>query len=277
MINAQKIGIGTVQFGLDYGISNKEGKTNKSEVEQILKTAELKGIQYIDTASAYGSAEEVIGQYDLKQFKIVSKFMPPLKGEKISKQFNQSLFKLNQTSLYGYLAHRPLDLLDNPELWVQLKKLKSRGLVEKIGYSLNEPKELTLLLEKKYIPDLIQVPYNYFDRRFENLMIDLKSKGCEVHTRSTFLQGLFFMNPDELSPFFDEVKPYIQSLKKNNTLAKSLLKFTLDKKFIDKVIIGVENTEQLIENLDKSKEIQDLEAVNYMISKKILMPMYWPK
>jgi predicted aldo/keto reductase-like oxidoreductase len=73
------------------------------------------------------------------------------------------------------------------------------------------------------------------------------------------------------------VKPYIHSLKKNNTLAKSLLKFTLNKKFIDKVIIGVENTEQLIENLDKSKEIQDLEAVNYIISKKILMPMYWPK
>ena len=85
------------------------------------------------------------------------------------------------------------------------------------------------------------------------------------------------MDPDELTPFFDEVKPYIQSLKKNNTLAKSLLKFTLNKKFIDKVIIGVENTEQLIENLDKSKEIQDLEAVNYMISNNILMPMYWPK
>jgi predicted aldo/keto reductase-like oxidoreductase len=73
------------------------------------------------------------------------------------------------------------------------------------------------------------------------------------------------------------VKPYIQSLKKNNTLAKSLLKFTLNKKFIDKVIIGVENTEQLIENLDNTNEIEELEKLDISFSRRILMPMYWPK
>jgi aryl-alcohol dehydrogenase-like predicted oxidoreductase len=277
MINAQKIGIGTVQFGLDYGISNKEGKTNKSEVEQILKTAELKGIQYIDTASAYGSAEEVIGQYDLKQFKIVSKFMPPLKGKKISKQFNQSLFKLNQTSLYGYLAHRPLDLLDNPELWVQLKKLKSRGLVEKIGYSLNEPFEIHQLLEKGFDPDLIQVPYNYFDRRFEDIMIDLKKKGCEIHTRSTFLQGLFFMNPKELSVFFEEIKVVLNTIQNIKPLNGALLEFVLDKTFIDKVIIGVENVEQLKQNINNINDAPQLPDLKNIITENILIPSRWPK
>ena len=271
-----KIGLGSVQFGIPYGVSNNKGQTSNEEVTKILSYANTSEIAIVDTASAYGNAEEVLGKNDLNHFKIVSKFMSP-SSESIHEQFKQSLKKLNQNSMYGYLVHRPADLLKFPEQWSQLKELKTEGLVEKIGYSLNEPEEIYQLLGKGYHPDLIQVPYNYFDRRFEEIIIELKDKGCEIHTRSTFLQGLFFMDSDELSPFFDEVKPYIQSLKKNNTLAKSLLKFTLNKKFIDKVIIGVENTEQLIENLDKSKEIQDLEAVNYIISKKILMPMYWPK
>jgi aryl-alcohol dehydrogenase-like predicted oxidoreductase len=274
--NTHKIGIGTVQFGLNYGISNKKGKTNKIEIEQILNTAKSKGIKYIDTASAYGNAEEMLGQFDLSQFKVVSKFMPP-QGQKISNQINQSLEKLNQNPIYGYLAHRPLDILENPEQWSQLQELKANGVVKKIGYSLNEPEEIYQLLGKGYYPDLIQVPYNYFDRRFEEIIIELKHKGCEIHTRSTFLQGLFFMKPGELSSFFDEVKPHLRSLQKINLLSKSLLNFTLNKGFIDKVIIGVENNKQLIENLDNTTEIKELEKLDFRFSKKILMPMYWPK
>lgn len=272
-----KIAIGTVQFGLDYGISNNTGRTSDIEIDQILKTASLYGIKYIDTASGYGNAEEVLGTKDLSDFKIISKFMPEENGKTLLNQFEVSKLKLKIKKLYGYLAHRPMDLLNNREQWQLLNNLKSSNLVQKIGFSLNKPEELLALLEENLIPDLIQVPYNFFDRRFERIMIQLKSTGCEIHTRSTFLQGLFFTDVNELPSFFDEVKPIIKDLQKKDFLPKLLLNFALNKEFIDNVVIGVENNTQLVENVESSSVSEELESFDKNLSEKILMPMYWPK
>ena len=213
----EKVGLGTVQFGLPYGISNKAGQTDSIEVTKILKTAKTYKIQVLDSASAYGNSEDVLGQNDLSSFKMVSKFMPD-SMEDISNQLETSLEKLGIQKLHGYLAHRPLNILENPAQWDKLLEFKSKSKVDKIGFSLNEPMELEQLIDKGYIPDLIQVPYNYFDRRFEPYIKDLKKEGCEIHTRSAFLQGLFFMNPNRLDDFFEEVKLPISQLQKKEFL-----------------------------------------------------------
>ena len=273
-----KIGIGTVQFGLDYGISNKSGRTNSEEVTKILQYASENNIDTLDTASAYGEAEKVLGEKNLEGFKIISKFMPPDEKGSIKVQLHQSLEKLKQKSIYGYLAHRPMDVLENPKQWEDLIQIREEQLVDKVGFSLNKPEELKELLDKNFIPDLIQVPYNYFDNRFREQMIDLHSKGCEIHTRSAFLQGLFFMDSDSLSSHFDEVKPEIknlQSLAKN--LSGSLLKFVCDCSYIDKVIIGVENLSQLKDNLDRLNLSEKLPIFSKNISENILMPSLWQK
>lgn len=272
-----KIGLGSVQFGIPYGVSNVDGQTTKEEVQTILELAIKNDVKLIDTASAYGEAEEVLGCFDLSQFNVVSKFMPSSEKGTLEKQFELSLQRLNLKSLYGYLAHRPLDVIENPSQWETLQKLKQEDKLKKIGFSLNTPNELENLISEGFIPDLVQVPYNYFDRRFENSMIELKKNGCEIHTRSTFLQGLFFMNTKELSSFFNEVKPYLNKLQKNDLLAKSLLKFSLNKSFIDKVIIGVENSIQFLDNLNMTSEVENLQDFDYNFSNKILMPMFWPK
>jgi len=273
-----KIGLGTVQFGLDYGISNKEGKTSSEEVKKILEFALKQGIDTIDTASAYGNAEQVIGENKLSEFRIISKFLPPENGETVTAQFYKSLERLKQKSLYGYLAHRPSDVLKNLYQWEDLKKIKEKGLVKKIGFSFNEPSEITLLAEAGCFPDLIQIPYNYFDQRFEKQIISLKEQGCEIHTRSTFLQGLFFMNPDTMSSFFDEVKPILKNLQlSNKNLAGSLLKFVAEQPFIDKVIIGVENCNQLKVNLETLENSSRLDKLKVILSNNIILPYEWPK
>ena len=197
-----KIGVGSVQFGIPYGVSNSHGQTTSAEVNKILNYANRSGIKIIDTASAYGNAEEVLGFNDLNNFKIISKFMPKEENNSIRFQLKTSLEKLNVDSLYGYLAHRPLSLLDNRKQWEELLVLKQENKVRKIGFSLNEPKELDLLLNRGMMPDLIQVPYNYFDNRFKDILIDLKAKGCEIHTRSAFLQGLFFFDINSFNIVF---------------------------------------------------------------------------
>ena len=273
-----KIGIGTVQFGIDYGISNQNGKTPKNEVIDIFKAAYGLKINLIDTAIAYGDAEIVIGNCDTDSFNIVSKFMDSEKYGSVSSQLNESLKNLKASRLHGYLAHRPMSLIENPKDWEELIKLKKEGKIEKIGFSLNTTNELQLLIDKGLKPDLIQVPYNYFDKRFEKLMIKLKKEGCEVHSRSTFLQGLFFMKPAKLSSFFNDIKPIIEKLQNDNKyLAGALLKYVLKKDFIDKVIVGVENSQQLIQNISDLKNAEKLEEFNLAIKNEIVTPFLWEK
>lgn len=274
-----KIGLGSVQFGIPYGVSNNGGQTSPVEVKKILNYSKKSGITVIDTASAYGNAEEVLGENDLNNFKVISKFIPSEESNSIGLQLYKSLSNLKIDSLYGYLAHRPLDLIKNQNQWEELLVLKQEKKINKIGFSLNEPRELELLFQKGMIPDLIQVPYNYFDNRFKDILLDLKANGCEIHTRSAFLQGLFFTEVKKLPSFFDEVKTEISELQVNfdNTLSGALLKYVLSLNFVDVVIMGVENEKQLKNNLITINCAPLLETKNFNFSESVISPINWPK
>ncbi|MCC8358756.1 aldo/keto reductase [Salinimicrobium sediminilitoris] len=273
-----KIGLGTVQFGLPYGISNTKGQTSPQEVKNILELAKREGIDLLDSASAYGNAEEILGKNDLQSFRVVSKFLPAAAGKKIEEQLDQTLNNLGKNSLYAYLAHKPLHLLGSPGEWERLQEFQQKEKIQKIGYSLNEPEELERLLDAGLMPDLVQVPYNYFDRRFEDQIVELRKNGCEIHTRSAFLQGLFFKDPEELPEYFQDVKLTIQELQEQKeSLAGKLLKFVLERSFIDRVIVGVENSNQLQHNLQSVSAEGKLPELSKVISENILIPSRWPK
>jgi aryl-alcohol dehydrogenase-like predicted oxidoreductase len=275
---ANKLGLGTVQFGLPYGINNTNGQTSAEEVNRILQSAAHHGINVLDTASAYGNAEEVLGKNDLTKFTVVSKYITPSAGKSIEEQLQHSLIDLQVKKLYGYLAHRPTEILHDKAQWKTLKDLQQKGLVEKIGFSLNTTEELAALLSKDFIPELVQVPYNYFDNRFENLVKELKDRNCEIHTRSAFLQGIFFKDIHTLSSFFDVVKPLIKRVQEQtHNISGALLHFVVTRPFIDKVIIGVENVEQLLINIRDMKLGIELEKNMVNIPEQILMPSNWPK
>ena len=81
------------------------------------------------------------------------------------------------------------------DLWNILLKLKDKNLVKKIGYSIYSPTELDELWSF-YKPDLIQAPYNIFDRRLDTSgwLQKIHENDVELHVRSVFLQGLILMN-----------------------------------------------------------------------------------
>lgn len=280
---SERLALGSVQFGMAYGISNKVGKTKEQEVKKILSSAWTKGIQTIDTASVYGRSEEVIGKYSQYPYKIVTKFSAEVNTEnKIKESLESSLKKLNVKEIYGFMAHHAETLLQNPNLWEVLLTLKKKKVVKKIGYSLYSPIELEKLLDKKMIPDIIQVPFNLFDQRFKPFFEELKKNGTEIHARSAFLQGLFFTEPINLPSFFDTVKPLlnkIQFLYANpDELAAFLLRTVLKEKNIDKVVFGVNNINQLNKNLQYLfiQENHPFSLEEYNIPEKILMPQCWP-
>jgi aryl-alcohol dehydrogenase-like predicted oxidoreductase len=273
-----KLGLGTVQFGTSYGISNKEGKTSIEEVHKIVDFARINSIRYIDTAYAYGDAEKVLGSINIDSFNIISKYKSEREGDLVS-QFKKSLNRLNISCIYGYLAHRPLSLIENNNLnWNRLVELKKKGRIKNIGASFNEVEEVEKLLNAGVDLDIIQIPYNYLDRRFEDIIKELKGNGCEIHARSAFLQGLFFCEPNALGEFFDEVKPILKTIQKEKDMAVKLLKFVLEKEFIDVVNIGVNNVAQLRSNIRKLNEIKGpLPELDKPVSESILLPSGWPK
>lgn len=277
----QKLALGTVQFGLNYGISNIYGKTNKNEVGRILEFAWANGIKTIDTAGDYGNSEEVLGKQMNHPFEIITKLSIHKKDiAEIKISLDESLKKLNVENLYALLVHDAENLITNKEIWGALLAFKAKGVIKKIGYSLYYPYQLEQLIDLNMVPDIIQIPYNIIDNRFKSWLIELKKINCEIHSRSVFLQGLFFRKPEDLPNHFNEIKPLLKKLHEQfidiEKLAAWLLLEVIKERNIDKVVFGVNNLEQLQNNLFNIAHPPafKLES-NYFMPDKILIPNLW--
>ncbi len=273
-----KIVLGTVQFGLQYGV-NSAGRPSQEAVKGILEGAAKGGITTLDTSSAYDNSEEVLGESIATpdQFKIVSKYP---KGEMpVSEMFNSSLKRLKVDQLYGYLLHHFEVYKNNPAVWDEFVALKESGMVQKIGFSLYSPEELEFILKNGSPFDLIQVPFNIFDKKFLSYMKDLHEKGVEIHVRSTFLQGLFFKDRNALPEKLLPMKKYLLQLddfskKSGLSISEIALNYNLQNPYIDGVLIGVDNVEQLKTNLSSVKETPiDIEIE--VKEQELLNPVNW--
>ena len=273
-----KLVLGTVQFGLQYGV-NSAGRPSEDAVKNILAEAAKGGITTLDTSSAYGNSEEILGESITPDegFKIVSKYP---KGETpVAEMFNSSLKRLKVNQLYGYLLHHFEVYKNNPKVWDEFVALKESGKVQKIGLSLYSPEELDFILDKKSPFDLIQVPFNIFDKKFLPYMKELHEQGVEIHVRSTFLQGLFFKDRDALSEKLKPIKEYLLQLddfsnQSGLSISEIALNYNLQNPYIDGVLIGVDNVEQLKMNLASVKNTpMDIEID--VKERELLNPVNW--
>ena len=250
-----KISLGTVQFGTKYGINNKNGIPSNQELLNIFTLAQNNHIKFLDTALAYGDAEKRVGQFFRKGFNVTSKFPYCNSQNELKDSLASTPRNLDFKNIYGYLAHNAYNLISVPELWDTLQEFKEKNIISKIGYSIYSVEELNTLLEKKFIPDIVQVPFSILDRRFESKIKMLKNIGVEVHIRSIFLQGIFFINFNDLPNKLQAFKPAIIELKKIcNDFAISIeslaLNYCIQNKNVDQVLVGVETEEQLKKNLN---------------------------
>lgn len=273
-----KLVLGTVQFGLQYGV-NSAGRPSQEAVKSILNEAAKGGITTLDTSSAYGNSEEVLGDSIATpgQFKIVSKY--PKGVISVGEMFNSSMKRLKVDHLYGYLLHHFEVYKNNPKVWDEFIALKESGKVQKIGFSLYTPEELEYILKNGSPFDLIQVPFNIFDKKFLPLMKELHEKGVEIHVRSTFLQGLFFKDRNALPEKLQPMKKYLLQLdefskKSGLSISEIALNYNLQNPYIDGVLIGVDNVEQLQMNLNSVKDTPiDIEIE--VKEQELLNPVNW--
>jgi len=256
-----KLALGTVQFGLDYGINNSAGKPSQEKAFAILDRAYQLGIDELDTADAYGNSTEVLTAYLAKnkkhKFKIMSKFVG---DNKITYQeaFENSCKRLGLSFLDGYYFHRFQDFKSFSD-FDYVHKLKSTGRLNRLAVSLYSIEELEIAVNSKEV-DLIQLPFNIFDRSEKkiDLLKMAKAKNKLVYVRSAFLQGLFFKDvetlPLKLMPLKAALLELHQLVKSHHVNMEDLcLKFAVDQDYIDKVIIGVDSVAQLENNVNALK------------------------
>ncbi|MCG8523333.1 MAG: aldo/keto reductase [Pseudomonadales bacterium] len=254
-----KIALGTVQFGLEYGVANAQGRVSRETAQEILDVARDLGVDILDTAAAYGNSEQVLGRAGIGDFKVVSKVPPGEVYAQAPRQWienciHQSLENLECNSLYGLLLHRPLELLEpnGERLYAALLSAKQKGLVEKIGVSVYGPEDLEKLNHFHF--DLVQAPMNILDRRLKNSgwLERLSLRGTEVHIRSAFLQGLLLMpdkrRPEYFAPWGALLSEYDTWRKtKGLTPVQACLGYLSSHPEIDRIVVGVDAPAQLKE------------------------------
>jgi aryl-alcohol dehydrogenase-like predicted oxidoreductase len=288
-----KLGLGTVQFGLSYGVSNRQGQTSPDEAARILATAAGRGLSVIDTAALYGTSEEVLGAVlpPGHGFRVVTKTcrfdgsrIPEDGGARLEEIFRTSLARLGAPSVYGLLLHNVQDLLvpGGELLYGRLLALRDAGLVQRIGVSVYRGEEIDRVLERFPI-DLVQLPVNIFDQRLIHggQLARLKRAGVEVHARSAFLQGLLLMAPEELPPGLAPVRPHLAAYR--DWLAghgisplAAALGFVTGLADVDTVVCGVNDHQQLEELCVAAAPLTGLDFDRFALTdERILNPALW--
>ncbi len=297
-----KLCLGTVQFGLDYGLRGQQ-KPALEDSLRILDYAVHNGIEAIDTAAAYGNAEEIVGKFlerktiQRERLFISSKVRPntldDIKPQEyaavISRLLDETLARLHTDYLDGYLFHSSRYAF-NDEMMEALCRLKQTGKIKRCGVSVYYPEEAKKCLQSSFV-DFIQLPFSIFDQRMANegvLGLASRCKTVLVHSRSVFVQGLALMGENEVPPFLFKAKPILCKMDKLCAqYGVSKIKFSLQfvKQFsaISHLVFGVDNLEQLKDNIkffeepfpreilqQAAKEFENIEA-------DIVMPSLWVK
>ena len=249
--------LGTVQFGLEYGIANESGKPSFDRVCEIVKTAFEGGVTALDTAAAYGTSEEVLGaaleRLGLREAMTVVSKVPPIpdgadaEAERfIERSLRESLRRLRLGRLAVCLLHREEDLRHLP----LLEKMVGRGLTDGVGVSLDSNRFLAEAAAVRYL----QLPCNLLDRRFDAFWPVAMQKKIHVFARSVYLQGLLLMPEARIRPNLSAVIPVRRGLEAvaretGCTMAELCMRYVLSNPAVASVLTGVDTPEQMRENL----------------------------
>lgn len=298
----RRLSLGTAQFGTAYGVANKRGLPGIATVDAVLGLALEAGIQSLDTAASYGLSEERIGSFIRRRgcenaFEVCTK-MPRIRDDAseseltgiVDSAVETSLRKLSVPYLDEYMLHDSTDLRRHGRAVVDaLLEQRELGRVQKIGISAYDSQDLILLKDFPEL-DVVQHPLSVLDQRLlaGDGLSELHASGVSVHARSLFLQGLLSMSPGSLPPRVSHARDVLQRLYEllrdwNLTPVEASLQFVC-RQSVQKIIIGVEDSDQLRGNLDavaqhipaELSELSELLSEAFRdVSRKVIDPRMW--
>jgi aryl-alcohol dehydrogenase-like predicted oxidoreductase len=289
-----KLMLGTVQFGLNYGIANTAGKPSYETARDIIQAAYESGVNCLDTAAGYGDSEEVLGralaELKLKDKMAVISKVPGITRQQLSENdaerfiiesVEKSLVRLGIPRLAVCLFHVEHDI----KYIKIMQSLEKKGLISGAGISLdtNQYCKDVIAAGIKYV----QLPYNILDKRFDEFLPLAQQNGIAVFTRSVYLQGLLLMAEDNIRKSLQEVIPVRHKLaglatKAGMDMSELCIRFVLSNPAITSILTGVDNTEQLKHNLRLMEKhplpsalYETVKAAVPELEEKIIRPALW--
>ena len=285
MVN--KIALGTAQFGMPYGIANRDGQVHADEISSILDLAWQTGIDTIDTAKTYGNSERSIGNYikyrPNNKWIIITKISNS--ENKVVDQIKNSMEKLTIRPCV-VLAHSA-ELFLEQKFQNELEEARDKKEIAKAGVSLYCEDEINKVMESALRPEVIQLPLNILDTRLyrHGVLSRLHDAGLELHVRSAFLQGLFYLSEADLKAHFKDALSPIRKLKSiasdfGLTLAELSLLWIISLEEVSKTVIGIDNVDQLKAHLETQNKNVDPAVFEEALSvhyenASILNPSLW--
>lgn len=276
-IKLSKLCLGTVQFGLNYGIANNVGKPTQNVINNILKYVLSEKINCFDTAVSYGNSEKSLGIFFKdykKEINVISKLSTDSFNEDIHSCLNESLHNLNVSSLYALLLHDTKLLntwtISSSKL---INNLMDNNKIKHFGVSIYTDEQFNLALNNEKV-NIIQIPFNIFDQRAINLkwLEKAKKKNKLIFIRSIYLQGLLLMEENDIPEKLYKLKKYIFKLdnvcKEFNISRNELALNFVDSVASDSIILfGCEKLEQAKENIKlyNSLKIFDKNRINRLV------------
>lgn len=263
-----KLCLGTANFGFKYGFNKK--KITNSELLKIMKIANNNDLYNIDTSFEYFNSHQILRKIVKKKTKITSKIILDKKSDFLSIKNKILDFNKNSpTKINSLLFHNQKDALQIRKVSL-LKKLKSEGILRKIGVSVYDFSILKNILNL-WTPDIIQIPINPFNLDFisRKFLKRVKSKKILIFVRSIFLQGILVNRSNNLD------KKYEKNLndwfnfceKKSIHPVKACIDFCKSIKELDCLIIGVQDSEELKQIIKFFKQPLKMNS-NLILNKK---------
>ena len=293
--------LGTVQFGMDYGVFD----TPKKDPEYCITCmdyATQNGIHSIDTAAAYGMAEEVTGAFLKKRtvardkLQVCTKFLPNILddyGQKeykrvIRENLEKSLKTLNLDYVDTYLLHSARYAF-RPDILEALSSVQKEGLAVHVGVSVYNPEEAMACFESPYV-DYIQAPYSVFDHRMKEYGIfNAEKKGnCTIDVRTVFIKGLIRLRQEEVPEHLAGAKPILAKLddfckKTGYTRIELAMGYVKREKELKHLVFGIRDMKQLKEDIMAFEKnipeyvFTELEDSFAEIDTNIVVPSLWKK
>lgn len=295
-----KLILGAAQFGLPYGITNYTGKMpDDGELNSILDYAFDNGIDTIDTAEAYGVANERLAFYiqnKNRKFKIINKILRyPILGEEDLQEVMKNMLKtreaFNIPSFECLMFHYASSITKSPLINERFfSSLVENSISDCIGLSINRQDDY-FSVKDRFKVDLLQAPFNPLNQHILNpsFVQFLNISSCKIHIRSLFLQGLLLSSLSKIPVHLKALMPH---LKKVETLAsyigESIMTlcfiFGLNHPFINGIVVGVQSQRELaeiLESYNRAYEIVSSHSLNINFihlncpDTRLIDPMQW--